>query len=160
MDKAARSANSSTALFALSAFFRQLHQFRSGIHCVSGGIFGFFYFTVNIGRKRGFFIFGGFSGVFGSVTLLSTLAESAVTLSSAALAAALASAVSCARLSTRVFTAVTSSLTFSMDSESSDEALEISLSTSVKFEEMSSPILVTDLFRSFTPWQLRQYEYH
>ena len=86
-----------------------------------------------------------------SFILLSTLAESAVTLSSAALALALASAASCARLSTRVFTAVTSSLTFSMDSESSDEALEISLSTSSNLEEMSSPILVTDLFRSFTP---------
>ena len=77
-----------------------------------------------------------------SFTLLSTLAESAVTLSSAALAAALASAVSCARLSTRVFTAVTSPATFSMDSESSDEALEISLSTSLNLPEISSPIAV------------------
>ena len=82
-----------------------------------------------------------------SFTLLSTLAESAVTLSSAALAAALASAVSCARLSTRVFTAVTSSLTFSMDSESSDEALEISLSTSSNLVEISA----TDSFSLFTP---------
>ena len=86
-----------------------------------------------------------------SFTLLSTLAESSVTLSSAALAAALASAASCARLSTRVFTAVTSSLTFSIDSESSDEALEISLSTSSNLVEMSSTILATDVFRVFTP---------
>ena len=77
-----------------------------------------------------------------SFTLPSTLAESAVTLSSAALATALASAVSCARLSTRVFTAVTSPATFSMDSESSDEALEISLSTSLNLPEISSPIAV------------------
>ena len=86
-----------------------------------------------------------------SFTLLSTLAESSVTLSSAALAAALASAVSCARLFTRVFTAVTSSLTFSMDSESSDEALEISLSTSSNLVEISLPISATDVFRVFTP---------
>ena len=68
-----------------------------------------------------------------SFILLSTLAESAVTLSSAALAAALASAVSCARLSTRVFTAVTSS------------------PISSNWSEMSLPISATDLFRSFTP---------
>ena len=44
-----------------------------------------------------------------SFTLLSILAESSVTLSSAALAEALAAAVSCSKVSTRVFTAVTSS---------------------------------------------------
>ena len=74
-----------------------------------------------------------------SFTLLSTLAESSVTFSSAALAEALAAAVSCSRVSTRLFT---SALTFSMDSESSDEALEISLSTSLNLPEISSPIAV------------------
>ena len=38
-----------------------------------------------------------------------------------------------------------------MDSESSDEALEISLSTSSNLVEISLPISATDLFRSFTP---------
>ena len=77
-----------------------------------------------------------------SFTLLSTFAESSVTFSSAALAEALAAAVSCSRVSTRLFTAVTSPATFSMDSESSDEALEISLSTSLNLPEISSPIAV------------------
>ena len=86
-----------------------------------------------------------------SVTLLSTLAESSVTLSSAALAEVLAAAVSCSRVSTRLFTAVTSSLTFSMDSESSNDALEISLSTSSNLVEMSLPISATDSFSLFTP---------
>ena len=75
-----------------------------------------------------------------SFTLLSTLAESSVTLSSAALAEALAAAVSCSRVSTRLFTAVTSPATFSMDSESSVEALVISSSTSSNLVETSLPI--------------------
>ena len=45
-------------------------NFRSSIHCFIGGIFGFFYFAVNIGRKRGYFVFGGFSSGFGICCVL------------------------------------------------------------------------------------------
>ena len=151
MDKAARSANSSTALFALSAFSATASILEAASTALAAASLASFTLLSILAESAVTLSSAALAASLASVTLLSTLAESAVTLSSAALAAALASAVSCARLSTRVFTAVTSSLTFSMDSESSDEALEISLSTSSNLEEMSSPILVTDLFRSFTP---------
>ena len=122
MDKAARSANPSTALFKSSTSLLALSALSA---------------TASILEAASTALA---AASLASFTLLSILAESSVTLSSAALAAALASAVSCARLSTRVFTAVTSSLTFSMAPESSSEALEISLSTSSNLVEISLPI--------------------
>ena len=133
MDKAARSANPSTVLFKSSTSLLALSALSA---------------TASILEAASTALA---AASLASFTLLSILAESSVTLSSAALAEVLAAAVSCSRVSTRLFTAVTSSLTFSMDSESSNDALEISLSTSSNLVEMSLPISATDVFRVFTP---------
>ena len=58
------------AFACLVGFLGNCVNFRSGIHCFIGGIFGFFYFTVDIGRKFGYFIFSGFSRSFSSSCVL------------------------------------------------------------------------------------------
>ena len=133
MDKAARSANSSTALFALSAFSATASILEAASTALAAASLASFTLLSILAESAVTLSSAALAASLASVTLLSTLAESAVTLSSAALAAALASAVSCARLSTRVFTAVTSS------------------PISSNWSEMSLPISATDLFRSFTP---------
>ena len=58
------------AFACLVGFIGDCVNFRSSIHCFIGGIFGFFYFAVNVGRKFGYFVFGGFGSGFGICCVL------------------------------------------------------------------------------------------